>query len=370
MLNDANKMSNVPWKYKSLMINAHLKNGHWWPADWFLRVFPLVPHQPGCHSSIVAVDERPVQRGTQVKRQLAIDCGQKGFRYISYCRCASSADLKREIDVLQDCFDFFFFSHGESCQWIWRGESIFRGLWLCCTQTQASSWRRKSRTQVSLQGFFYYKIQTKMFFFLFFITGLLGPCLLQKTGRMTETKVEFDHNWTFPLGSSGVSRPVERHVLGLQAFRPPPSSTWLDSWPTLWRSFFCPISSSCQLKPENSRKGSWSHGASMLLLVGPEVSSRLGGAVSSVCKHLQPIMKISRCFQHASCDLKEIIGLETKLFVVSPQIFSDYRCISSAPCLFGFFARTLLAFDSIILNRVWRAAWPHIACRHSSLMPS
>lgn len=151
------------------MINAHLKNSHWRPATWFQRVFPLLPHRPGCHSSTVAVDERPVQRGTQVKRQLAIDCGQKGFRYISYCHCASSVDLKGEIDVLQDCFYFLFFlSHGESCQWIWRGESIFRGLWLCCTQTQASSWRRKRRTRVSLQVYFYYKIQTNGFFFYFY----------------------------------------------------------------------------------------------------------------------------------------------------------------------------------------------------------
>lgn len=44
-----------------------------------------------------------------MKRQLAIDCGQKGFRYISYCHCASSVDLKGEIDVLQDCFYFLFF---------------------------------------------------------------------------------------------------------------------------------------------------------------------------------------------------------------------------------------------------------------------
>lgn len=44
-----------------------------------------------------------------MKRQLAIDCGQKAFRYISYCHCASSVDLKGEIDVLQDCFYFYFF---------------------------------------------------------------------------------------------------------------------------------------------------------------------------------------------------------------------------------------------------------------------
>lgn len=44
-----------------------------------------------------------------MKRQLAIDCGQKGFRYISYCHCASSVDLQGEIDVLQDCFYFLFF---------------------------------------------------------------------------------------------------------------------------------------------------------------------------------------------------------------------------------------------------------------------
>lgn len=130
-----------------------------------------------------------------------------------------------------------------------------------------------------------------------------------------------------------------------------------------------------QLKPEISRKGSCSQGASIptlqqvLLLVAPGISSRLKAAVSRVFKHyLQPIMRTFRCFQHASCDLKKMIGLETKLFVVSPRIFSDYRCISSAPCVISF-ARTLLAFDSINFNCVRRAAWPHIACRHSSLAP-
>lgn len=50
-----------------------------------------------------------VFRDTQVKRQLAIDCGQKGFWHISYCHCASSIDLKGEINVLQDCFCLFVY---------------------------------------------------------------------------------------------------------------------------------------------------------------------------------------------------------------------------------------------------------------------
>lgn len=54
------------------------------------------------------MNERPLQRDTQVKRQLAIDCGQKGFRYISYCRYASSIDLRGEINVLQDCLIYLF----------------------------------------------------------------------------------------------------------------------------------------------------------------------------------------------------------------------------------------------------------------------
>lgn len=67
-----------------------------------------MPDEPGCHSSVVVMNERPVQRDTRVKRQLTIDCGQKGFWYISYCRYASSIELKGEINVLQDCFLFIY----------------------------------------------------------------------------------------------------------------------------------------------------------------------------------------------------------------------------------------------------------------------
>lgn len=121
-----------------------------------------------CHREL-----QPAQRDTEVKRKFAIDCGQKGFWSISYCLCASSIDLKGEINVLQDCFCLFIYllSYGESCKWIWREESIFWELWLCCKQTQSSSRWRKRRPRASLQIYFHCKIQK---------TGLVGLCLLQK----------------------------------------------------------------------------------------------------------------------------------------------------------------------------------------------
>lgn len=38
---------------------------------------------------------------TQVKRQLGIDCGQKGSQYISYCRWPAASISRGEIDVQQ-----------------------------------------------------------------------------------------------------------------------------------------------------------------------------------------------------------------------------------------------------------------------------
>lgn len=136
------------------MIAANLKTSHQWAAFW---VFPLVPHGPCCHSSIVVVNERPVQRDTQVKRQLTIDCGQKGFWYIRYCHCASSIDLEGEINVLQDVF-IYLLSHGESCKWIWRVDFL-RVVVLLCTDTSL----KLIKAQVSLQVYFHYKIQTNFF---------------------------------------------------------------------------------------------------------------------------------------------------------------------------------------------------------------
>lgn len=99
-----------------------------------------------------------------------------------------------------------------------------------------------------------------------------------------------------------------------------------------------------QLKPEISRKGSC-----LSRCLHPPPSSRscclLGqeslqgwrlqfqGSSNIICS---PSWGRSGASNMPVVIWRKIIGQETKLFVASPRIFSDYRCISSVPCVIFF----------------------------------
>lgn len=124
------------------------------------------------------MNERPVQRDTQVKRQLAIDCGQNGFRYISYCHYASSIDLKREINVPQACFLILFYFYFVPWQVVRvdleKEVDLRRVVVLLLTDTSPKLTEEKKTSGKSV-GFFFFHSKLEANFFLHL--SRTGGCL-------------------------------------------------------------------------------------------------------------------------------------------------------------------------------------------------